>query len=423
MSFLLNFKSAVQNIGSPLQQTLTSFKSVVPIQLEESQQEVLNRRILELFVYVIKTNDEVKASEIDAVTVLIRDLYGHHLINDLMSILDEETLPELESICADLKVLGPSERETLIQGLFIICFADNEFCIDEQQTMIEIASLLDISLERASSIEQKALQEHNSRMRALNSSTGLFAAIVVMGIFILAATFLRSVFYGLILAYFFLPLQEKFQHSFLNNGFVARVFYLLRAIFVSPFIRISNLVKNRFGSAVIQTEKSEADRMKIALTRSCHGTVGSVSFGIVALISLFVSFTAIKYQTFNLEGFQADLVHTSNRMKNIPYMNLIFERLHLDSATNLENVEQSLMEYSEEVLHYGLAVLNSVGHIFLNGFLAIFFFSFFLNQMAEFQMNKGENTSVGDYLVISLFQSSWFPNATQETMKIPVDQA
>lgn len=421
MSFLFNIKSTVQNIGSPLQRTLTSFKEVIPLQFEDSQQELLNRRILELFVYVIKTNDEVKTSEIDAVTVLIRDIYGHHLINDLMSILDDDIIPKLEDICIDLKVLGLSERETLIQGLFIICFADNEFCIDEQRTMVEIANLLDVSMDRVAILEQQALQQHKSRMRALNSSTGLLAAIVVLAIFILAATFLRSVFYGLILAYFFLPLQEKFQYSFLNNGFIAKVFNLLYFIFVSPFLKISALVKNYFGSGTVQEKTSEADRIKMSLSRSCHSTVGVVSVAILAFMTTIIGVTAIKYQTFNIEGFHADLVYTSDRMKSIPFVNLIVERLHLESATNLEYVEQSLMEYSEEVMHYGLAFLNSLGHIFLNGFLAIFFFSFFLKQMAEFQMHKGENASVGDYLVISLFQSSWFPSATHDTMKSATD--
>ena len=421
MSFFLNIQSAVQNIGNPLQRTLTSFKNVVPVQLDDSQQELLNRSILELFVYVIKTNDEVKSSEIEAVTVIIRDLYGHHLINDLMSILDKETLPKLESICANLKVLGDSERETLLQGLFIICFADNEFCIDEQQSMIKIARLLDISLDRASNIEQQALQKHNSRMRALNSSTGLVAAIVVMAIFILAATFLRSVFYGLILAYLFLTLQERFQHSFLNNGFTAKSFHLIRSIFVAPFVRISNFVKNRFGSGVVQRTVSEADKVKIALSRSCHGTVAFVSLSMVTLFVAIIGFTAIKYQSMSIESIQENLVHTSDQMRSIPIINLILDRLHFDTTTNLEQVEQSLMEYSEEVFHYGFVFLNSVGHIFLNGFLSIFFFSFFLKQMAEFQLKKGDKSSVGDYLVISLFQSSWFPNTTKETITSTTD--
>ena len=421
MSLFFNIKSAVQNLGSPLQQTLTSFKNVVPIQLDDNQQELLNRRILELFVYVIKTNNEVKPSEIDAVTVIIRNLYGHHLINDLMSILDEETIPDLEDICADLNVLGASERETLLQGLFVICFADNEFCSDEQRTMVKIARFLDIDIDRCSTIEKQSLQEHNSRMRTLNNSTGLISAIVVMGIFILAATFLRSVFYGLILAYFFLPLQERFQHSFLNNGFTAKSFHLIRSIFVTPFVRISNFVKNRFGSGVIPNTVSEADKIKIALSRSCHGTVAFVSLSIVTVFVAIIGFTAIKYQSMSMETLQADLVHTSDKMRSIPIINLIFDRLHFDTATNLEQVEQSLMEYSEEVFHYGFVFLNSVGHIFLNGFLSIFFFSFFLKQMAEFQLKKGDQSSVGDYLVISLFQSSWFPNTTQETITSTTD--
>ena len=170
-------KNTIQNIGSPFQRTFTTLKEIIPIQLNTKEQEHLTRRILELFVYVIKADNEVNPREIDTVTNIIRELYGHHVINDFMSIVKDEKIPELENICEDLQILGMSERETIVKCLFITCFADNEFCLDEQRTMIEIANYLDINTDRTEFLEKEALKDHNSRMGALNSSTGLIAAI------------------------------------------------------------------------------------------------------------------------------------------------------------------------------------------------------------------------------------------------------
>ena len=48
--------------------------------------------------------------------------------------------------------------------------------------------------------------------------------MVVLALFIVTATFLKAVLFGLMLAYFFLPLQKKLARSFLENGWAAQVY-------------------------------------------------------------------------------------------------------------------------------------------------------------------------------------------------------
>ena len=51
------------------------------------------------------------------------------------------------------------------------------------------------------------------RERLLNSTAGLVTALVVILIFILAATYLKVVFFGFLLAYLFLPMEKFFERQ------------------------------------------------------------------------------------------------------------------------------------------------------------------------------------------------------------------
>ena len=422
MSKLSVLNRVGKHITNPLFKAFSILQNVVPVQLGDTESDRLNKRILQLFVWVIRVDDQVKESEIEALTALARDFYGQHLTNDLEPLLEQEDLPDLEEICDDLKVLGMPERQALLRGLFVICFSDNDFCIQEQECMIRIAQLLEISNEQVEVEEKKALQDHNQRLRILNSSTGLIAAFVVIVIFILAASFLRSVFFGLILAYFFLPLQEAILSSFVNNGLAAKGIRLINAIFVDPFVAVSDWVKNKFGSGVSKDSKASDEKaVQTAIARSCHATVMFVSSVFVLVCAGFIGFTALKYQEISLEALQQDLFLSMEKIKSMPLFNQIYTQISVQETPEFHDVEKPLLQIGHFLLEYLFSILSSVGHLFLNAFMSLFFFSFFLNRMAEFQHEQESQTSVGDYLVRSLFQSSWLPNTSYETTKGATD--
>ena len=46
-----------------------------------------------------------------------------------------------------------------------------------------------------------------------------------------------------------------------------------------------------------------------------------------------------------------------------------------------------------------------------------FFFSFFLGKLAAFRQRNGAEVKEGDYLVQSLFETSWLPTTSEETLQ------
>ena len=64
-----------------------------------------------------------------------------------------------------------------------------------------------------------------------------------------------------------------------------------------------------------------------------------------------------------------------------------------------------------------MGVLSAVGTLALNTLLSIFFFSFFLGKLAAFRQRNGAEVKEGDYLVQSLFETSWLPTTSEETLQ------
>ena len=134
--------------------------------------------------------------------------------------------------------------------------------------------------------EAAALEEHNRRMKLVRSSTGLIASVVVIGIFVLTATFLKAVLFGLILAYFFQPLQQRYQRSFLENGLMARLIDVAKLVCVRPFAWTMEKVSGLFRQHPAEPSAAANGDAAVlqAISRSCNAAVITVSGALVLLL-------------------------------------------------------------------------------------------------------------------------------------------
>ena len=237
---------AAGTVVNPLSKAMGSMREVLEHHTGESGEQKLLENMLQLFVIVLRADGAISAMEQQSVATLVRDTYGEAASSKLQQMLTVEDPPDLESVCAGLNVLSGEEKETLLRALFIAAFADNGFARAEEECLYQIARALGISEETFRREEAAALEEHNRRMKLVRSSTGLIASGVVIGIFVLTATFLKAVLFGLILAYFFQPLQQRYQSSFLENGLMARLIDLAKLVFVRPFAWIMGKVSGLF---------------------------------------------------------------------------------------------------------------------------------------------------------------------------------
>ena len=199
---------ATGTLVNPLSKAMDSMRDVIEHHAGDTDEQQLLNDILQLFVVVLQADGQISSIEQQAVARLVRDVYGDAASNQLQKLLDEDKTPDLHDVCVRLGKLTEEEKETLLRALFTAAFSDHPFGQEEQECLERIAGELGIPDESFKREEAAALEQHNGRMKLVRSSTGLIASVVVIGVFILAATFLKSVLFGLILAYFFLPLQH-----------------------------------------------------------------------------------------------------------------------------------------------------------------------------------------------------------------------
>lgn len=433
------FSRATGTLVNPLSKAVDSVREVIAHHAGDPDEKLLLQNMLQLFVIVLRADGDVSATEQQAVATLVRDVYGETAASQLQQMLAEDKAPDLAEVCAGLASLTAEEKEILLRALFTAAFADNQYAKAEEDCMHRIARELGIPEEAFQREETAALEQHNRRMKLVRSSTGLIASVVVIGIFILTATFLKAVLFGLILAYFFLPLQQRYTSSFLNNGILAKLFRLAKFLLVKPFAWIMGAVNGIFRKSkkVEPKPESEDERAQSAISRACNATVLTVVLVLLLIVGGLVLVTiSVKPKEIDADKARTQLAGLVGKATGAPLIGDAAKELKttLDDPKAFEKLKEKFMSGSGEeagekksvmsstgkVLASAASILGTVGTFFLNTLLAIFFFSFFLGKMAAYhRRHSGDSadTKEGDYLVQSLFETSWLPTTSEETLR------
>ncbi len=427
---------------NPLSNAMDSMRDVIAHHAGDTDEKQMLSDMLQLFVVVLQADGQISSIEQQAVATLVRDVYGEAAANQLQKLLDEEKSPDLHEVCVRLGKLTDEEKETLLRALFTAAFSDNQFGREEQECLAQIAEELGIPDEAFNREEAAALEQHNGRMKLVRSSTGLIASVVVIGVFILAATFLKSVLFGLILAYFFLPLQQRYQRSFLENGLMARLFGLANLICVKPFAFIIQKVRGVFRRKKESESKpaTETELIRAGISKACNATVLTVALALLLVtLGLVISILSVeKPESIDHKTAQKHLLVLAEKVVKWPLvgggasklvaklkkddeaLKNIFEG-YVRKASEDEETQRSLMGGATKALGVAIGFLGVLGSFFLNTLMSLFFFSFFLGKMASFRHKHSGEMREGDYLVQSLFQTSWLPTTSEETLKSAAD--
>lgn len=447
------YSKAAGTLVNPLSKALDSVRGVVAHHAGETDEKLLQHNMLQLFVLVLRSDGNVKAVEQQSVATLVRDVYGEAAANQLQQMLGEDKAPDLKAVCAGLESLTLEEKETLLRALFVTAFADNEYGKEEEDCLQAIATELGISEESFEREENAALEQHNRRMKLVRSSTGLIASVVVIGIFILTATFLKSVLFGLMLAYFFLPLQQRYAHSFLNNGWIARLFGLANTILIKPFGWIICTVRGIFRRKPGETapEPTQEEITRAALSKASNATVLTVALALlVAAVGFIVLSLSFKPESIDSAEAQAkvreaqkpvinflentvahwpvigaDANKTAAMLKTDPQaLQKIAKSVFMPVSAEAKpkpTGQDSLLTGATKAIGTVISLLSMLGDFFLTALMSLFFFSFFLGKMASFSHQREGELKEGDYLVQSLFETSWLPTTSEETLKSAAD--
>ncbi len=311
--------------------------------------------------------------------------------------------------------------------------------------------------------------------KALVSGTwaGIAVALVVILVFILAATFLKSLIFGLILAYFFLPLEKLFENRIFQFRPVKSVCHAL-GILYEPVRKLR--VRIARAKEPSEKERDEAERARL-VTASTIAALVTVFLGIVLVLMLVVVLlipNAVRFGNhlsqwaststlvMRAEKALTDWIDSetsgSSGAKTADKSSAVKsskDKSSKDTPSNpssegtahsfssfrdmisslrpavREYLQKNYKEFAGVMVTQGKGVLSgiismatSLGVFAFDVLLCVFFFFYFLHGMAYYMSrasSSGEDDSVGAWYVRGIFGSNWMPSVTEASRREAIE--
>ena len=296
----------------------------------------------------------------------------------------------------------------------------------------------------------------NTKLSSLlcsGTAAGILVALAVIAIFILAATFLKSLIFGIILACFFLPLEKFYERVFSCWG-PGRAFWNA----VDGLARPAQYLKKRLAGKPEPTPEELKTIQRIRLVRRASlSAAASFLLGIVLILILIGSLLipaaissgrSIKESriwqnsvtqiekalaTKALEsGETGETGETGEPEENAQTDKPQTDRLADFIRSLRETVPEYIRVHHKELANMifkggrGLAsgvlsLLATLGVFAFDLLLCVFFFLFFLQHLARFQSGEQLDESIGNWCVRGIFGSRWMPQVSEKTREEAVE--
>ena len=264
------------------------------------------------------------------------------------------------------------------------------------------------------------------------TAAGILVALAVIGLFILAATFLKSLVFGIILACFFLPLEKFFENRFFRWPGVQSFFGLLDRM-AWPFRALKDSLAGKTSGG-----KTDEDRRSRLIFRSC--VFSAVSFlGMVILSLLLVGYLVVPAAVAAGKSLKEShflknalvQIESETLPENAPdstetgrmsVRSVLRELIRNLRETVPEYIKKNHKDLANLVFQGGrglvagiLAAVSSLGVFAFDLLLCAFFFFFFLQHLAVFMSGNNENESIGNWCVRGIFSTRWMPEVSENT--------
>ncbi|MFO0903972.1 MAG: AI-2E family transporter [Pirellulales bacterium] len=416
--------------------------------IPESEQRRRNAAVGALFMAVLRADGRQTTAELAQIEALFQANFGKREAVRIRESLDGVTEINLEECGRVLESLEREEAQELVRGMFELGWADGELSNDEVETIAAAARVLGVDEPTLQQCRQDVFDERGKRSAIVKSGAGILVALVVLAIFVFTATFLKSVLFGLMLAYFVLPLQRWFQWRFFPNSQVQSALALLDRI-TSPFRRVYRRLKAPF-----QKEKAppSTNAYDWQVTRACHATMATLVCVMVVVAGTLTWASTRFVASWRLPQTAAATASSSaqttppaatNSASSVPsgplgtpsvawlerYRPMLersdFLRLSSEIVKEYLTDEAKKKELLGMVFHNLQPLLLRAGGFLsmlanwlLDAMMTLFFFSFFLQRIAAGQSpEKGREKPTSRYLVETIFASGWLPAADSNAIR------
>lgn len=441
----------------------------------------IRNAVLGIFKRILESDGPLTEADLESVRQLLMYEHSPLEVDKLIAELKSQPPVSADEAAAALRELPAEELERILRGFLVLAISTDS--LEESAPLIrDLAARLGFAAETIEKFIDEIAAEYLRRRRILRSGAGILVALIVIAVFILTATLLRSVIFGLIAAYVMLPAEKYFERRLREKRGIGYLSFRLADWILSPLNRLSRAIR-RGASDPAPEELLRRENRRI-INRAVGLTCVLVALVILMLGILFSSLT--NHYVHNLSssvrdwteknlavekkaaepaspsaetnGEEAAAVATETAgMENISpklqpppiesslaessaqglldqasvYLNHLRERFEklplvqfgLDQISRIMQDESAQRELAGILLRrtgglvsFTASVLGMIVAILVDLLMTVFFFLLFLSKLAEFCGDGGSDGRQSEYLVRTVFNGSWLPGASEETV-------
>ena len=394
-----------------------------------SSRDEVRRGIYLLMKLLFIRDNDLSSRQVEAFKDLLEEIAPDASPEKALRELEETPVAGYESVLASLRELPPEKRDKCIA--FQLALAARLKADAETMELLKKISF-DAGMEEQdfSAAREEIRKIHDRRERVFRSGTGIIAALIVLAVFILTATLLRSVIFGLILAYLLLPLERLFENSWRRKrGLGYWLGTLGGCLAWLPRTLASALGRRGDPPTPEQLRKKEEQRIIsravsqtvfTALVAACLfvGAVSTVTTHYLRGVSVRIKTAARELN--DSKGKEGDasafLRRTRERLLAVPAMKYLIDKVEhtLKDEKARNELLTMLVRRSGGVFSFLFGIMGFFGTLLFDLLLTVFFGLLFLMKLAEFR-SSGQG-SQGDYAVHTILVNNWLPNVSESTL-------
>lgn len=434
------FSPAVLRAGGLKHSLKHSYEMLAGVFADDDPEKERRRAVLSLVRTMLDENGRISDPRLEIVRGVVEELRGMEEAGKLIRALGEvsETTPEKAAA-----VLGKMSRPdlcNLLKFLILLVLAADVMTDANRVFLTAFAEGAGMPREEFASLLDAVESERKAHDRLIRSGAGIIVSLIVIAVFILTATLLRSVIFGLIGAYLLLPLEKYFEKKLRSRrGIIFFLVSLVESIF-SPLNRLRRAVSRGSGRENAGDTQPAADRritrQAVSLTVLLAAVVFlGVVFGATALTGRYVVRTGQRFRDrqaaraverrgetegarYYIVRFEEQLEKAKVRLGRYPLVRrgVEFVRASLaDEKTRNEMVRVALRS-TGGVVNFTASLVGAIIAVVGDFVLSVFFGLLFLFKLAEFCRADGSSGRGSEHLVRSVFNGKWLPGADENTV-------
>ena len=436
MSFFRELRKGLKGLRRGGESALRGSFSTLTSLFRNGGKSAVKTAFFRLLVYVFRQEETFPAG--------MEKLFCRIMVDSAPDINAEQVWSQLENmpVCTETEVLEafetlPAEKKVqFIRFSAALVHHSDGFpgCAEKLEA---VALKTGMTKEEFQTIVSAIINAQTRRERMIRSGAGIIAALIVILVFILTATLLRSVIFGLIAAYLLLPLEQYFERNWREKR--GPGFYLGKMGSLLCYLprKLASALSRKDKDAQPTPEQLRKKEEQKIIARAVSQTFVSILLavslfggGIYSLSSYYLRGIGEKMRPSaeqkiaSVPGEQpqknfspsVELKKIRTKLEKVPALKYLIEKAEksLRDEQTRNEVIAMLWRRSGGVFSFLFNVIGVIGTLVCDLLLTLFFGLLFLMKMAEFK-NSGRGGG-GNYAVKTILVSNWLPNVSDATL-------